>query len=59
MNENDIQPIFRRFKLSILLNQAQINKYSIYKNSERVDHEYKVRDNVMFINNDALKYETP
>ena len=29
------------------------------KNGHKVDHDYKVRDNVMLTNHTAYKYETP
>ena len=39
--------------------QMQINKDNIFKDSKRVDHEYKVRDKNMLNDNIAKKYETP
>ena len=36
--------------------QAQINKDNIRKNRHRIDHDYKVRDNVMLNKHTALKY---
>ena len=38
--------------------QTQINKYNIHKNNKRVDHDYKVEDEVMLTNNGAYKYKT-
>ena len=37
-------------------NQTQINKDNIHKNSNTVDHDYKVWDKFMLGNNDAFKY---
>ena len=37
-------------------NQSQINKYSIRKIKNSVDHDYKVGDNVMLNNHTAYKY---
>ena len=37
----------------------QSNKDNIRENDKRVDHNYKVRDKVMLINNYAYKYEMP
>ena len=39
--------------------QAQNNKDNIHKNKHRVDHDHKVRDNVMLTKHTAYKYETP
>ena len=39
--------------------QRQVNKNNIRKNIERVDHEYKVRDKVIFNNHASYKYEIP
>ena len=36
-------------------NQTQINKDNIRKNIERVDHDYKVGDNVILTKNTAYK----
>ena len=36
-----------------------MNKDNIHENNKRVDHDYKVRDKVIFTNNAAQKYETP
>ena len=36
-----------------------MNKYNIRKNNKTVDHDYKVRDNIMLNNYAAYKYETP
>ena len=38
-------------------NQAQINKGNIRKNRHRVDHNYKVLDNVVLTKHNAYKYE--
>ena len=38
------------------LNQAQINKYNMQENSKRVDHDYKVRDKVMFTTISDFRY---
>ena len=39
--------------------QVQINKYNIRKNRDRIEHDYKVRDNVMITKHTAYKYEKP
>ena len=41
------------------LKQTQINKDNIHKNIHRVDHDYKVGDNVMITKHTEYKYETP
>ena len=41
-------------EVTININQAQIIKDNIHKNSKRVDHEYKVGDKVMLDNNADL-----
>ena len=45
--------------LLLQLKKTQTNKYDIQKNNKRVDHDYKVGDKVMLVNNDAHKYKTP
>ena len=40
-------------------NHTQMNKYNIYENRNRVDHNYNVRDKVMLTNHAAYKYEIP
>ena len=37
----------------------QINKDNIHENRHRVDHDYKVGDNVILTKHTAYKYETP
>ena len=39
--------------------QAQIEKYAIYENSTRINHNYRVGDQVMIGNKTSFKYETP
>ena len=38
-------------------NKTQINKYNIREDNKRVDHNYKVGDEVMRNNHAAYKYE--
>ena len=38
--------------------QSKINKYNIHKNSEILDHDYKVGDKVMLNNRSIFKFET-
>ena len=38
--------------------QTQINKDNTRENRDRVDHDYKVGDNVMLTNHNAYKYES-
>ena len=40
-------------------NQAQINRDNIWKNKHRVEHDYKVGDNIMLNKHTVYKYETP
>ena len=47
------------WKLTSQKKQTQINKYNISENINRVDHDYKVGDKVMFTQHTAHKYETP
>ena len=37
--------------------QAQINKYNISENRHRVDHDYKVGENIMITKHTEYKYE--
>ena len=39
--------------------QTQINKDNIRKNTNRFDHDYKVRDKLIINKHTAYKYETP
>ena len=40
-------------------NQAQIKKDNIRKKKHRVEHDYKVGDNIMLTKHTRYKYETP
>ena len=39
--------------------RTQINNDNIRENSNRVDHDYIIRDKFMLINNSSYEYETP
>ena len=39
--------------------QAQINKYFIRKNTNRIDQDYRVGDKIMINNRSVYKYKTP
>ena len=39
--------------------KAQIEKYVFCKNSTRIEHNYRVGDSVITMNNRAFKYKTP
>ena len=40
-------------------NQAQLEKYVIHKNCTRINHDYRVVDQVMIDNKTSFKFETP
>ena len=44
------------WELILQLKHTQINKYNIRENRHRVDHDYKVENNVMLTNNASYKY---
>ena len=41
------------------LKQTQINRYVIHENTTIIDHDYRVRDQVIMDSKSAFKYETP